>query len=83
MDGNRRYARKKNKPLQQGHADGSSPSEGCVARELFVYYLQVLTALNQSIQKMLDICLRLRVRCVTVYAFSIENFKRSKKKSMR
>ena len=26
---------------------------------------------------MLEICLRLGVKCVTVYAFSIENFKRS------
>ena len=28
--------------------------------------------------KILDICLRLRIRAVTVYAFSIENFNRSK-----
>ena len=27
---------------------------------------------------MLEICLRLGVKCVTVFAFSIENFKRSK-----
>ena len=26
---------------------------------------------------MLEICLRLEVKCVTVFAFSIENFKRS------
>lgn len=26
---------------------------------------------------MLEICLRMNVHCVTVYAFSIENFKRS------
>lgn len=28
--------------------------------------------------QVLDICLRLRVRCVTVYAFAIDNFNRPK-----
>jgi ditrans,polycis-polyprenyl diphosphate synthase len=28
---------------------------------------------------MLEICLRLGIKCVTVYAFSIENFKRPRK----
>jgi len=55
MDGNRRYARRNNKNVQQGH------SEGFVA-----------------LKRVLDICFRLRVKCVTVYAFSIENFKRPK-----
>ena len=27
---------------------------------------------------MLDICMRLNVKCVSVYAFAIENFKRPK-----
>lgn len=27
---------------------------------------------------MLEICFRLKVKCMTVYAFSIENFKRPK-----
>jgi len=53
MDGNRRYARRNNKALQQGHSDG------------FV-----------ALKRVLEICLRLKVHCVTVYAFSIENFKR-------
>lgn len=30
-----------------------------------------------ALRKMLEICLRLGVKCVTVFAFSIENFKRS------
>lgn len=31
-----------------------------------------------ALQRVLEICLRLGVKCVTVFAFSIENFKRSK-----
>ncbi|KAG8706367.1 cis-prenyltransferase [Ceratobasidium sp. 395] len=30
-----------------------------------------------ALRRMLEICLRLGIKCVTVYAFSIENFKRS------
>ncbi|CAE7198174.1 unnamed protein product [Rhizoctonia solani] len=29
-----------------------------------------------ALKRMLEICLRLGIKCVTVYAFSIENFKR-------
>ncbi|TFK46619.1 Di-trans-poly-cis-decaprenylcistransferase [Heliocybe sulcata] len=54
MDGNRRYARRKQAKVQQGHSDG---------------FL--------ALRRMLEICLKLGVRCVTAYAFSIENFKRS------
>ncbi|KAF9645071.1 Di-trans-poly-cis-decaprenylcistransferase [Thelephora ganbajun] len=32
-----------------------------------------------ALRQMLEICLRLGVKCVTVFAFSIENFKRSEK----
>ncbi|KDQ12894.1 hypothetical protein BOTBODRAFT_176038 [Botryobasidium botryosum FD-172 SS1] len=31
----------------------------------------------EAMRRMLDVCLRLGVQCVSVYAFSIENFKRS------
>ncbi|KAF9460643.1 Decaprenyl diphosphate synthase-like protein [Collybia nuda] len=55
MDGNRRYARRNRKKIQQGHADG---------------YV--------ALRRMLEICLRLNVNCVSAYAFSIENFKRPK-----
>ncbi|KAJ2935009.1 hypothetical protein H1R20_g2090, partial [Candolleomyces eurysporus] len=54
MDGNRRYARKHQKRVEEGH------SEGFVA-----------------LRRMLEVCLRLNIRCVSAYAFSIENFKRS------
>ncbi|KAK7449756.1 cis-prenyltransferase [Stygiomarasmius scandens] len=30
-----------------------------------------------ALKRLLEICLRLRIRCVSVYAFAIENFKRS------
>ncbi|EDR06524.1 uncharacterized protein LACBIDRAFT_236401 [Laccaria bicolor S238N-H82] len=54
MDGNRRYARKQQKQVQEGHVDG---------------YV--------ALRRMLEVCLRLNVQCVSAYAFSIENFKRS------
>ncbi|KAF8891375.1 Di-trans-poly-cis-decaprenylcistransferase [Infundibulicybe gibba] len=54
MDGNRRYARMKQKEVREGHSDG------------FV-----------TLKRMLEICLLLDIRCVSAYAFAIENFKRS------
>ncbi|KIM33615.1 hypothetical protein M408DRAFT_326289 [Serendipita vermifera MAFF 305830] len=55
MDGNRRFARRKNEPVAKGHDQGS-----------------------QALRNVLEICMRLGVPCVSVYAFSIENFKRPK-----
>lgn len=54
MDGNRRYARKKNLEEGTGHGVGFS-----------------------ALTKMLRYCYELGVNSVTVYAFSIDNFKRS------
>ncbi|CAG8764018.1 1371_t:CDS:2, partial [Acaulospora morrowiae] len=53
MDGNRRFARKMNRLVVEGHYMGYN-----------------------AMYEMLDICLHLGVKVVTVYAFSIENFKR-------
>ncbi|TFK73809.1 Di-trans-poly-cis-decaprenylcistransferase [Pluteus cervinus] len=55
MDGNRRYARSKQKEVKEGHWEG--------------FY---------ALKRMLEICLKLGIKCVTTYAFSIENFKRPK-----
>lgn len=55
MDGNRRYARRSNRPVQEGHDDGF-----------------------KTLKRVLETCLRLHVKCVSVYSFSIENFKRPK-----
>lgn len=54
MDGNRRYAKKKNLPEGAGHRAG---------------FLALMS--------MLKFCYEFGIKCVTVYAFSIENFKRS------
>ncbi|KAH7906657.1 Decaprenyl diphosphate synthase-like protein [Hygrophoropsis aurantiaca] len=54
MDGNRRYARKNGKKVEEGHSQG-------------------YVALNRAMK----LCELLKVRCVTIYAFSIENFNRS------
>ncbi|KAG9337153.1 hypothetical protein JZ751_029744 [Albula glossodonta] len=55
MDGNRRYARKRQVERQEGHTQGFD-----------------------KLAETLRWCLNLDIREVTVYAFSIENFKRSK-----
>ncbi|KAG9054815.1 cis-prenyltransferase [Serendipita sp. 407] len=55
MDGNRRFARRKNEPVAKGHDQGS-----------------------QALRNVLELCMRLGIPCVSVYAFSIENFKRPK-----
>ncbi|KAJ7611621.1 Decaprenyl diphosphate synthase-like protein [Roridomyces roridus] len=54
MDGNRRYARRNQQAIVQGHTDGFA-----------------------ALRKLLETCLRLHIRCVSVYAFAIDNFKRS------
>ncbi|XP_024241767.2 dehydrodolichyl diphosphate synthase complex subunit DHDDS isoform X2 [Oncorhynchus tshawytscha] len=55
MDGNRRYARKRQVERQEGHTQGFD-----------------------KLAETLRWCLNLSIHEVTVYAFSIENFKRSK-----
>ncbi|KAJ4714064.1 Alkyl transferase [Melia azedarach] len=54
MDGNRRYAKKKNIEVGAGHKHGFS-----------------------SLMSVLKYCYELGVKYVTIYAFSIENFKRN------
>ncbi|CAG8493985.1 5652_t:CDS:2 [Diversispora eburnea] len=53
MDGNRRYAKKNNKKIIEGHQIGF-----------------------ETLHSMLEVCSLLGINTVTVYAFSIENFKR-------
>ncbi len=55
MDGNRRFAKKRNLPTKFGHVFGSKKAEA-----------------------VLNWCWELGIKNVTVYAFSTENFKRSK-----
>ncbi|XP_054636951.1 dehydrodolichyl diphosphate synthase complex subunit DHDDS isoform X1 [Dunckerocampus dactyliophorus] len=55
MDGNRRFARKKNMERQEGHTQGFN-----------------------KLAETLRWCKHLNIQEVTVYAFSIENFKRTK-----
>ncbi|KAI0074203.1 Di-trans-poly-cis-decaprenylcistransferase [Panus rudis PR-1116 ss-1] len=54
MDGNRRYARRNQKEVKYGHAEG---------------YV--------ALRRILAVCMQLNVRCVSVYALAIDNFKRS------
>lgn len=54
MDGNRRFARKHNVEVVEGHHLGF-----------------------EALAEILDVCYQTGVRVVTLFAFSIENFKRS------
>lgn len=54
MDGNRRYARLRNLPINEGHIAG-----------------------GKALLNLLYICKRIGVKCISCYAFSIENFNRS------
>ncbi|ODV78260.1 putative dehydrodolichyl diphosphate synthetase [Suhomyces tanzawaensis NRRL Y-17324] len=55
MDGNRRYAKTKQLPLEEGHSAGA-----------------------ESLVDVLNVCYKVGIEQVTVYAFSIENFNRPK-----
>ncbi|TFY60319.1 hypothetical protein EVJ58_g5234 [Rhodofomes roseus] len=70
MDGNRRYARSHQKRVQEGHA------EGFIALRRVRSPSDVSKRVALTSEQVLEICLRLNVRCVSVYAFAIENFKR-------
>lgn len=94
MDGNRRFARKKHVERQEGHTQGFNklaevrgheriqpwslehgplrPRGSGGVHNSFVIWSNFIPL------KTLRWCLRLNIREVTVYAFSIENFKRSK-----
>ena len=72
MDGNRRYARRQQKQVAEGHADGFVALRR-VSVPCFFTEEPRLTRREQ----MLEVCLRLNIQCVSAYAFSIENFKRS------
>ena len=72
MDGNRRYARSRHQEIFQGHAQGFEALRR-VRDDLRVDRKDVLKGYGQ----VLEICMRLNIHCVTVYAFAIENFKRT------
>ena len=73
MDGNRRYARSHQKRVQEGHAEGFI----ALRRVRVSCDVSMHGALTFRHSQMLEICMRLNVRCVSVYAFAIENFKRT------
>lgn len=55
MDGNGRWAQKRNLPINEGHREGA-----------------------KTLEKTIDSCLKFNIKSLTVYAFSTENWKRSK-----
>ena len=56
MDGNRRWAKKRNLPIGMGHKAGA-----------------------ETLQKIIESCIDIGIKYLTVYAFSTENWKRDAK----
>lgn len=84
MDGNRRYAQKRHVERQEGHTQGFDKlaevktSDEPIQSLIFTpNCLQIDEYVRTRLQT-LRWCLNLGIHEVTVYAFSIENFKRSK-----
>lgn len=85
MDGNRRFARKKNMERQEGHMQGfnklaevslgvSATGNAChMGRNKLMMCVKMLSSPHQTLRW----CKHLNIPEVTVYAFSIENFKRT------
>lgn len=77
MDGNRRFATKIKKERSYGHSLGFTKlTEVRTTAEPIPYAVQI--SLSLFSQQVLVWCKDLGIKEVTVYAFSIENFKRSK-----
>ena len=69
MDGNRRYARSRYQAVVQGHTQGFATLRR-------VSPLFGIHAEDTDRDQVLEICMRLNIRCVSVYAFAIDNFRR-------
>ena len=74
MDGNRRFARKNRIEIVDGHNMGFE----ALAKVPPFAHAHCLTRPYLTVLQALEVCYKIGVRVVTVYAFSIENFKRSK-----
>lgn len=72
MDGNRRMARKAGVQISRGHELGFEALKGVSRGWLAIKY----SSLNPSGSQLLGFFLRLNIKNVTVYAFSIDNFAR-------
>lgn len=65
MDGNRRYARTKGMRVSQGHTDGFQS----------LRRVSIIIDGCANLQT-LEVCLKLKIRAVSIYAFAIDNFSR-------
>ncbi|KAL8710417.1 MAG: hypothetical protein Q9220_005018 [cf. Caloplaca sp. 1 TL-2023] len=74
MDGNRRFAKSHRIETVEGHNLGFE----ALARVSIRYSRREEVQANQWSAQVLEVCYKSGVKVVTVYAFSIENFKRSK-----
>ncbi|KAG6885638.1 hypothetical protein C0992_004997, partial [Termitomyces sp. T32_za158] len=75
MDGNRRYARSHDRTVQEGHDEGFL----VLGRVETVPYMPRFKDFSDIKQlQMLEICYQLNIKCVSVFAFAIDNFNRPK-----
>lgn len=82
MDGNRRYANKQNITKEKGHLRGYVSLQRvceCASSLCLPYILCFICNRFDQMSKMLNWCMHFGITEVTVYAFSIENFNRTKK----
>lgn len=76
MDGNRRFARDRGWVVRRGHEEGFESLKS--VRIIFVSFFRLEELTFSSCGKTLSLCVGLRIRYITVYAFSIDNFARPK-----
>lgn len=93
MDGNRRWARKRNVEKVKGHVEGYVYKDEKKKHEVFLFSRLLIECTSPEYEKsaktslyltrfdrlsdVLNWCREIGIREVSVYAFSIENFKRS------
>lgn len=73
MDGNRRYARCRHRRIQEGHYEGFLVLRRVSALS-YTHGSKHFSDINWL--QMLEICYRLNIKCVSVFAFAIDNFSR-------
>jgi ditrans,polycis-polyprenyl diphosphate synthase len=79
LDGNRRYARAHGASSTRfGHYEGFRQLEKVISCPGDNPTHKIFPLTYGFLMQVLEICMQLGVEAVTVYAFSIENFKRSK-----
>ena len=76
MDGNRRFAERYHQDRSSGHAIGSQKVSGRACNLQKHCTGAKCHCIADQLLEVLEWCLDLGIACVSVYAFSVDNFKR-------